>query len=275
MKLKTRIHTYQDELRIKRRKKRRLKLLIFLISFFGLASWFGYLLFFSNIFLVKQVEVRGNEEISKEEILNKVDGYLNKHYLISRFRPRFNILFANSGELEAALSDGFLLAREFKVKKNLFEKKIKVRVEERDEAGVWCAAGGSDCFYFDEGGILFKESPRFSGPLFLVIEDGRGKVFELGDKFDDRVLLEKIIETKNILDQFQVVRYKNFFLPQGSFGEFWFITDEGWAVYLDKEVDLPTQLVALRKFLEEKLSVDKRATLQYIDLKINNRIYFK
>ena len=79
---------------------------------------------------------------------------------------------------------------------------------------------------------------------------------------------------KNVLDGLKVVDYTNFFLPEGSF-EFWLKTKEGWYIYLDKASDIPVQLVALKKFLEEKLPAGRRRTLEYVDLKINNRIYYK
>ena len=121
---------------------------------------------------------------------------------------------------------------------------------------------------------MFKPALRFSGEIFLTIEDGRGRDFNLTDVFDDRKLFEKISLTKGILDELKFIDYSNFFLPQGSF-DFWIKTKEGWHIYLDKENDIPTQLVALKKFLEEKLPAARRQTLQYIDLRVNNRIYYK
>jgi hypothetical protein len=44
---------------------------------------------------------------------------------------------------------------------------------------------------------------------------------------------------------------------------------------LDKASDIPIQLVALKKFLDEKLPASRRQTIEYVDLKINNRIYYK
>ena len=79
---------------------------------------------------------------------------------------------------------------------------------------------------------------------------------------------------KRILDELKSVAYNNFFLPPGSF-EFWIKAKEGWYIYLDKESDIPTQLVALKKFLDEKLLADQRQKLEYIDLRVNTRIYYK
>lgn len=247
-----------------------------------LTLFFVYVLFFSGWFSIKGIIVSGNEEISEEEIRNLAENYFNKSYLFGYIKPFSNILFASSENLERSFMDKFPMIDEVSVDKNLFKKNLSIEIKEREGIGVYCRKDADSstsseqvCFYFDKKGIFFKESPRFSGQLFLVIEDARGKVFGPGDKFDDKDLLEKIIESKNILDQSQIVQYKNFFLPENSFGEFWIITQEGWAVELDKEVDLATQLVALKKFLEEKLSVDKRQNLRYIDLKINQRIYYR
>ena len=163
---------------------------------------------------------------------------------------------------------------EIEVDKSLFNKSLTIEIKEREAVGIYCQKGDEVCFYFDREGVFFKESPRFSGELFLAIEDGRERNFSLADAFDDRGLLEKVNLTKDILDELKFVSYRNFFLPENSF-EFWVKTKESWDIYLDKESDIPTQLVALKKFLEEKLPASRRQTLQYIDLRVNNRIYYK
>ncbi|MEK7536981.1 MAG: FtsQ-type POTRA domain-containing protein [Patescibacteria group bacterium] len=254
-------HGYRDELRSKR-KKRKIRVAFLVVSSLATFIIFGaYALFFSGWFSVKGIELSGNQEISEEEI-KKIT------------KPFSNILFSSSKKIEDSLKENFPIIGQADVSKNFFNKYLSVRIDERKAAGIWCKSGQDQCFYLDKDGFLFKPAARFSGEALLAIEDGRERDFNLTDSLDDREFLEKINSAKKILDELKIVAYNNFFLAPGSF-EFWIKTKEGWYVYLDKESDIPTQLVALKKFLEEKLPADRRQNLQYIDLRVNNRIYYR
>lgn len=252
---------YIDELR--ERKKRRRRQIAFLVIFVILAVAAGsvYVLFFSGWFSIRDIKISGNDELAPEEIKNLAESHI----------AYSNILFAGSEAIEHLLKDRYPLIETANVSKNLFNKHLNIEIKEREGIGVYCK---QTCFYFDRDKVLFKEAPRFSGQLFLVIEDSRNRDFKLGHSFDDAELLDRIFEAKSIIDELRIVEYQNFFLPENSF-DFWIKTKEGWSVYLDKESDIASQLVALKKFLDEKLSPERRQILQYIDLRINNRIYYK
>ncbi len=265
---------YIDELRKKRkgRKVRFAFLVIFLLI--TLAVFLIYALLFSGWFSVNQIQVSGNREVSKEEIESLASEHINKTYLLGYIRPFSNIFLTSSESIEHSLRKNYPIIERVNVNKVFLSKNLTIEITERESVGIWCKGDEDKCFYFDKNALLFKEASKFSGDLFLVIEDGRGRNFKPGDNFDDQELFEKINLTRNILDELKLIDYTNFFLPSGSF-DFWIETNFGWPIYLDKENDIPTQLVALKKFLEEKLSAEKQKTLQYIDLRVNNRIYYK
>lgn len=265
---------YIDELR--QRKKRRRKRVAFLVVFvvLAIAAVLVYSLFFSGWLSIRNVEISGNIEISKDEVSKTAEGHIEKQYLFGLIKPYSNILFTSSETIEHSLKDKYPLIETANVNKKLFSRNLSIELKEREAVGVYCKSGAETCFYFDSNNILFKESPRFSGQLFLVVEDSRNREFKLGDSFDDAELIENVFETKRIIDELRIIEYQNFFLPENSF-DFWVKTKAGWSVYLDKETDIASQLIALKKFLNEKLSPDRGQTLQYIDLRINNRIYYK
>ncbi|MBI2003738.1 MAG: hypothetical protein HYS78_02050 [Parcubacteria group bacterium] len=264
---------YHDVL-AERRKRRKIRV-VFLVGFslFFLVSFSTYALFFSGWFTLKEIQVSGNREIKEEEVKNLISAYTERTYF-GYIKPFSNILFSSSETLERSLSEKFKVIDRVDVNKNFFRKYLSVELDEKEAAGTWCKEDSDKCFFFDGNGALFKAAPKFSGEAFLAVEDGRGRDFNLGDSFDDKELLEKINLTRNILDELKVVGYSGFFLAPGSF-EFWVKTKEGWNIYLDKANDIPTQLVALKKFLDEKLPASRRRTIEYVDLKINNRIYYK
>jgi len=56
--------------------------------------------------------------------------------------------------------------------------------------------------------------------------------------------------------------------------EMTFVTTENWQGMLSTSVSLETQIKKLELALDEKIK-DKRSTLQYVDLRIKDRVYFK
>lgn len=265
---------YRDA--IKEKRKRRKVRIAFLIvsSLVGLIIFVFYVLFFSEWFLIKEVEISGYEETSESDIRNLVDDYLNKRYLLDYIKPFSNILFASSDNIGHSIKQNFPIIESADVSKHLFGKNLTIEINEREAIGIWCKNESNKCFYFDKEGVMFKPALRFSGEIFLTIEDNRGRDFNLADSFDDKELFEKVNLTRSILDELKFIGYSNFFLPKGSF-EFWIKIKEGWHIYLDKESDISIQLVSLKKLLEEKLPESRRQTLEYIDLRVNNRIYYK
>lgn len=265
---------YIDELRVKRKRRKVRVAFLVIYSSIAFVVFMTYALFFSGWFSIKEIQVSGYNEISEPEIRNLIGDYLSKKYLFGYIKPFSNILFASSETIKDSLRENFPIIKSVDIDKGLFNKNLTVEINEKEAVGIWCKNESDKCFYFDREGVMFKPALRFSGEIFLTIEDGRGRGFNLADSFDDRELFEKIGLTRGILDELKFIGYSNFFLPQGSF-EFWIKTKEGWYVYLDKENDVPIQLVALKKFLEEKIPVSRRQSLQYIDLRVNNRIYYK
>ena len=219
------MYGYRDTLKEKR-KRRKVRIAFLIISSLtALLIFIAYALFFSGWFSVKQIQINGYEEISEAEIKNLIDGYLNKKYLLNYIKPFSNIMFANSETIEEFLQEIFPIIEKVNVDKQLLTKNLIIELNEREAIGIWCKSESDKCFYFDREGIMFKSALRFSGEIFLVIEDARGRDFNLTDTFDDKELFKKISLTKNILDELKLIGYSNFFLPKGSF-DFWVKTKE-------------------------------------------------
>ena len=53
------------------------------------------------------------------------------------------------------------------------------------------------------------------------------------------------------------------------------MTSEGWNVYLNTQKDLDWQLTKLGVVFERELSVDKRARLEYVDVRFGDQAYLK
>jgi len=64
-------------------------------------------------------------------------------------------------------------------------------------------------------------------------------------------------------------------IPPDSYDEFDARTAEGWKIMFGNSTNIEEQISALATFLKEKIKPEQRAKLQYVDLRIQDRIYYK
>ena len=198
-----------------------------------------------------------------------------------------NILFFDGDVLEANILASNPVLKSVDMKRKL-PHKIILDIVEREPAGIWCAglrvgsrrgegpnevgtpqkAGNSvECRYFDKEMNTWGPAARSSGFLFLTIEDMRSR-----EKFNiEEDFFRSINEVAGGLPGLTV---KTVTIPENSFDEFRVYTDKGFYVVFSLDSDLKNQLEVLRIFLAEKAE-DLGFNPQYIDLRIDGRVYFK
>jgi len=137
-------------------------------------------------------------------------------------------------------------------------------IEKSRAEGAWCV--GSDCYWFDSEGIIFDTAPRPEGSLVTVIDDiddnfdiGRGNLVVERDLWQNLKtiinswLTEEFVITKMVAD-----REKQ---------ELSVATAKGLDFYLSLRFSPENNLEALRQL--------DLAGLKYVDLRVENRLYYK
>ncbi|MCX6712975.1 MAG: hypothetical protein NTY66_02070 [Candidatus Vogelbacteria bacterium] len=156
------------------KKKRAGKIVFLSVLFLLVVLGAGYLLV-SSIFLIKNISVGGNTLVESAEISN---------YLIGALTGKYFYLFPKSSVFLYARKDleNGLLAKFPRLKNSVIElvdrNTIQVEVSERGTDAVWCgkematasSTGETDrCYFADESGFVFAESPLFSGSSFIEL----------------------------------------------------------------------------------------------------------
>jgi hypothetical protein len=225
-----------------------------------------YIFLFSPIFKIRAIEVSGNQEIETAEIINKFD-YQN--------------IFLTT---EKKVRDDFIKKipkiLDLKISKNFFKQRIKLFIKEREKAGIVCQgspafaeATAGKCFYIDKQGIIFEEAPQTSGSLILLIKDYSQRGLELGKEIFSEDLMTSVLKIRNDLDSEMNIKTLSFDVSTFPVKDLKVITNESWYVLFDAERDIKSQLLGLKAALKEKIK--DRKNLEYIDLRIENRIYYK
>lgn len=263
---------YKDQLRSKRRKKLFLKITFIFLGIIGLSGLIIYLLFFAELFDVRDVGIDGNKITNStdiSEITNKI--LQDKKWGLPQ---RLNILFLDTNEIKNVILDSFPRIYAVSVSKKLFHS-MNIKISERDPSGIWCVKKENKCVYFDKEGVAFEEAPQLSGLILLHVEDNRKDSISLREKVIDEDWLIKIFEAKTELENRLNIKIKTVLIPAESFDEFHVVTDQGWLLMLTKNLDLPFQIESLKIFINQKLTPEKLKSLQYIDARIMGRFYYK
>jgi hypothetical protein len=141
--------------------------------------------------------------------------------------------------------------------------------------GFWCLAPENSCLLFDADGMLFEELDRPEGSGGLMIEDRSGRALALGDRAASP---EWIAYMKVLADALAPdVWIKQYVVETESFaaGYLRAQTGTGWDVLLNVgPAAAKTQAENLKNLLEKEIG--KNAShLEYIDLRVPGRAYYK
>ena len=263
---------YLQEINFQKKRRRQRKLLFVLGLILVFISAAVYSLFYSGIFAISSFEISDYKDIDKGQIDGLINGYLSKRLLLGLIARQSNFLLISSENLGNEIKGVFTEIKDLEFDAGLFKNSLKVSFEKRETAGVWCFVKSEKCFFFDPEGYLFKEAEKNKLDLAVIDENSPSDIRE---SIEDRQLFQKIIEAGNALEALDFIAYSSFYVPENSFNDFWIKTSEGWNIYLDKKTNVQEQIIALKELLDKKISLEKRSKLQYMDLRIQGRIYYK
>lgn len=267
---------YKDELKTKKHKKLVVKLVGFLAVGIAVFAGLVYFLFFADIFDVRAINIDTPDGL-RESLSGAVNDWLSAGFW--GLTRRNNIFFVSSAKLVSKLAEQFPKLESIKINRD-FMHGLLLSATERKPVGIWCQASQDGCFYFDKNGIAFAETQPSSGFLITNVIDKRQREIKLGSEIISLDWFEKIMSARGLLDKIDI-NVSEFIIPADSFDEFDAITAEGlpaqagWKIMFSTQTDIEKQISTLATFLKEKIKPDQRSGLQYIDLRIQDRIYYK
>jgi len=231
-----------------------------------------------SYFKIKKISIEGNITLSSEELasaaLNLITG---KYFFVF---PKNNILLASGGEIKEKILSEFPRTRFISVSKNL-PGSLSIKIEERRPTALLCR--DTDCYFIDEAGYAFEKSPYFSGNIFIKFSDEREQLGSVASKwklhfqvvsevqfsglmtFIDSAAREGVIVTDVILKKEGIY---NLNTQAGLPGQ------ASWQIILSERNDFKIAADNLKIVLENQVK-DKRSELEYIDLRLANKVFYK
>ncbi len=292
-----------------RRKSKKSSFLKWIFSgglFFCLLAGAAYFLFFSHFFDIESIEVSTAENLiyyTQEEIQAKAENLLNQdfiyHYsLVKKIVSGKNPFLISSQKMAKAIIAGMPEVESIKVQKKIWQNMLEVQVKERKEAGIWCAveyqeiertetATSSedffeakqeriikDCFYLDQKGIIYKKSPLVKGDFILNIYS-QADNYQIKDKIIPEKAVSFMTTVKKELSQIKMpeTAIKTDYFEYFSSQDLRMETTQGWQIYFNPANLAKEQTEALKMLFSQEIK--EGTPLQYIDLRIAGRAYYK
>lgn len=272
------------------------KWLFFLGGFIFLVVLAGTVYFIkSPFFKIKEVKVEGLPEYESQKLIADLEIFFTANSRISSLFGPDNIL-AWHGNTEKFLEENPNLET-LKIEKNYFDKEIKIFVVEKRKFGLWCdqtknttietappgnssstvmddnvfsEAENKKCYWFDENGVLFKETAFIESEIFNRVNDYSERDLKAGNKILDPRLFTNLKIIFFILEK-EGLNAKTVNLKDLSTEEIYVESVSDPKIFFSLRQDPSYALSAI-----DALKKDGRwQKILYVDFRIENKAYYK
>lgn len=306
------VDNYVSEVYEKRKKRRFYFFLAIVLGLiYGVALGASWLVLRSPLFHIQKITITGNEAVVTSDILSLLQSRILRSEPLKALLGFNNILIWPDGLSSGDLI--FLPAlKSLKIEKNYRERSVIVAVEERKPYGIWCYKAQTDadftqndaennrshpsasslresasrCWWFDDEGIIFKRAIAAQGSLIVAVNDysqtGHGLNSKIlpGDFVSNAFSIFRVLQAGNLnlkeirlrdlsREELEVATHSSTPLPSTQLGAGG--SGAGPIIYFSLRFPADNALVVIENFLA-KPGFDK---LQYLDFRVENRVYYK
>lgn len=244
-----------------------------LLLWFVFAGTLFYLFFFSSFVLVEHPLVLGTETLSQQDVEQFVEErIMGKYWGIFPKRAYPVIPMAT---IVRDVYESFPLVSEASLIRS-FPNTLTLSLHEKKKILLW--ATPETTYMIDEQGALKINAVATTEAyqkFALTISDMSHTAVNEGSRVMDTDFMAFLLD----LDQKFSQQLNIDLLPQYSVvsqfsDELRVRTTDGWEVYFSTSFPLEKSLRTLRLLFDKELSASKREKLEYIDMRVENRIYY-
>jgi len=258
--------SYFDE-RQRKKRRRMLKfkiyggLTIFLLLIIGVA----YVVVYSSFFQIKNIQINTDgTQINIDELVQKLKNFFASQSKTASFLSADNILIWDSKKLDQFQKNSEIAS--LTIEKDYFNREIKINIESRKRFGIWCEET-NNCFWFDKNGVLFAGAAPSEGNLINKVDDFSGQPLKTGNLVLKERLIPNLIKIFDVLEKSDL-GIKSLKLERLELQEI--STESSPIIYFSLRID-PSFALSVIKSLKSS-GLDK---IEYIDLRVENRAYYK
>ncbi|MEK7493696.1 MAG: hypothetical protein AAB630_00920 [Patescibacteria group bacterium] len=262
-----------DHLKQKRAHKQKKKLILYSSFFVSIFIGVFYFLFFSGYCDIRGITVSGAEKIQEDAVRAVVADMFNERSLV--FSSDKNFLIFPTHEAARAIKEKFPAIDSIDVDRKIWGARIAVAIVEREPAGIVCGKKEQDaCMYLDKVGVVFAVAPRIVGASVLrVEEESLSAITGFPMQKYSVEAMDFITRVKRDAREKAWITIETFvFLNE--YGDVEARTQEGFTIWFSMKQDAELQAQILKNLLVAEIK-DQAPNLEYIDLRVENRAYYK
>ena len=235
----------------------------------------GYILFFSPYLQINQLFLGGVEELDYEKVIAEINYNLDDKYL--KVIPRNNFVLISINHLRNDLMEKFRKIESVEAEK-IFPGTITIKIKERKALMLWCSGG--PCYIVDEKGYAYSgadfNSPEIKENNLIRLIDVSARPVTLGEKNLNPEFVQFTFGIRDKLgEELGISIGDEYFTKSAVAEEVQIKTNEGWDIYFSSQLSLDRSIVTLKLFLDDKINNDDKSKLEYIDLRVEDKVYYK
>ncbi|MBI5742656.1 MAG: FtsQ-type POTRA domain-containing protein [Candidatus Niyogibacteria bacterium] len=227
-------------------------------------------IFYYHKWRMSDLRITGTEALKNDEVAGAARRFLDQKILY--ILPGDNFALLRSDALAANLAATLPTIKTIALDR-VWPGRLDIAIKERKSWGIYCLptgqAGTDTCFLIDEEGVAYAPAPAFEGSLIIKVTDERsGQQVHPGDK----IVITRPV--KEIYDKLSAAAGERLLGVTINTDTEWQAQSlSGSRILIDAATDLDTAAKNLKIVLQEV--GDRRAHLDYIDLRYGRKIYYK
>lgn len=230
---------------------------------------FIWLFFRTEVFTVQAVTVVDAREHTREAVQAIIER------TVERLPLNRNIFFVPIQTIEIEIVSALPQVRTVYITRKL-PGTIKVIVQEKTPELLLLSGG--KYYFVDQAGVPYEEARLETLPevvLPTVKNNDRSATVTLGAAAVDTSFVAFLKEVQKELPKRTGSQVAEVRIPSLAAREVHFTLDNNWQVRFDVTRSAAQQLNILQRLLTTTISEEEKKTLEYIDLRIPNRVYYK
>ncbi len=229
------------------------------------------IVFYSSFLRVQEVIING-DSADKEKVSNLLRDRINKGSFLIRALG-FNNFLAWPKSIEGSELASLPGIENLVVSKEYGSKTVAVDIISKKPFAIWCLKKNSppSCFLFGQNGVIFGKSPEASGNLIQVISDYSQDNLSVGSKILEDEFVPNMISILKVLSEADL-SVSEISLKNSTREEIDVQTDSGPVIYFSLRFSAENYLSFIKSLSPASVSFKN---IQYIDLRVPNRAYYK
>lgn len=227
-------------------------------------SMLVWLTFFTDTFTIQAITVVDAREHTIETVRVLLEPQKGK-----------NIFFIQSRVIEQRIASTIPQLRDVHIVRKL-PGTLKVILQEKQPAVLLLST--RKYYFVDQNGIPYEEARLDTLPgtvLPVVKNNDQGTSVSLGVPALDISFINLIVEAQKEVPSIIQAHIAEMRIPSLAAREVHFYLSNNWILKLDTTRPLEVQMHALKRLLEHTIPAEDRPNMEYIDLRIPNRVYYK